>query len=453
MKNAEPERTSSHPSLVIATFLLVCFAGFTAQAQNPPGHNIKRDLEMLEFIRKTISETYYDKNYRGIDLDAIFKSYAEKLKKSQSDQESLTLIAAAVIELDDSHTIFLPPSFDQRVDYGWVMKMVGDSCVVTLVKPQSDAEKQGLKAGDVVLSIDGMQTSRSSLWKLEYFFRYLNPQKVRQLIVQTAEGKPRLVTITARVEKYRPMTPDEASRYYIQVRQRNLEMIWKVSDEIALWKIPSIEHYEDKDIDQILGVIKGYKKLILDLRGNPGGRADIASSILGCLFSQEMKAYDYKDQKKVRPVRVKPHKKGAFNGELVVLVDSRSGSGAEVIARLIQLEKRGKVIGDRTAGRVMLADTFTHKYYLSPLPNSIGSHIYYGVQVSVADLLMPDGKSLERSGVLPDELLLPKQEDFANKRDPVLARAAIIFGANLDPEKAGALLESKQSIPGNQPKQ
>src|SRR5215475_12117006 len=118
MKNAEPIRTSSHPSLVIAIFLLFWGAGFTSQAQNPPGQNVKRDLEALEFIRKTISEKYYDKNYRGIDLDAKFKSYAEKLKKSRSDQESLALMAAAVMEFDDSHTIFLPPSFDQRFDYG-----------------------------------------------------------------------------------------------------------------------------------------------------------------------------------------------------------------------------------------------------------------------------------------------------------------------------------------------
>jgi carboxyl-terminal processing protease len=193
--------------------------------------------------------------------------------------------------------------------------------------------------------------------------------------------------------------------------------------------------------------------LILDLRGNPGGSAELTSSILGCLFSQELKEYDRKDRSKVKPVLAKPHKKGAFNGTLVVLVDSNSGSGAEIIARLIQLEKRGKVIGDQTAGGVMLSDTFWNKYTLAAFAGGTNPHFYYGVQVSVADLLMPDGKSLERIGVLPDELLLPKPEDIANKRDPVLARAAVILGANIDPEKAGALLESLLSTPTNQPKQ
>jgi len=442
-----------HAELAIVVFLLSWISVGAAQAQNPPGQNIKRDLEVLDFIRKTISENYYDKNYRGIDLDAQFKTYAEKLKKSRSDQESLTLIAAAVMEFDDSHTNFHPPFLKQRVDYGWIMKMIGDSCVVTKVEPQSDAEKQGLKAGEVVLSIDGVQPSRSNLWKLEYFFRNLNPQNVRHLIVQTPEGKSRLVTIDAHYEKRLQSTPNDALKRHRQARQRNLEMVRKVSDEIVLWKIPSISHYEDEDIDQILEAIKGYKKLILDLRENPGGSAELTSSILGCLFSKEIKAYDYKDRKKVRPVWVKSHKKGAFNGELVALVDSDSGSGAEIIARLVQLEKRGVVIGDRTAGAVMLSNMFRNKYTLARFGGNPDPSFYYGVQVSVADLLMSDGKSLERIGVLPDELLLPKPEDIADKRDPVLARAAAILGADLDPEKAGALMESLLSTQSSQQKQ
>ncbi len=442
-----------YAELVVAILLLSWISTGQAQAQNPPGQNIKRDLEMLDFIRGTVSENYYDKNYRGIDLNTWFRSYAEKLKKSRSDQESLTLIAAAVMEFDDSHTVFDPPYLKQRVDYGWEMKMVGDSCVVVKVEPQSDAEKQGMKAGDVVLSIDGVQPSRGNLWKLEYFFRYLNPQNVRQLIVRDYEGKSRLLAIDARFEKYSHPTPNDALKRHRLARQRNLDMVRKVSDEIVLWKIPRIAHYEAEDIDQILEAIKDYKKLILDLRENPGGSAELTTSILGCFFSRELKAYDRKDRSKVKPIWVKPRKKGAFNGELVALVDGNSGSGAEIIARLIQLEKRGKVIGDRTAGAVMLSSMFKNKYTLASVGGTPDPSFYYGVQVSVADLLMPDGKSLERIGVSPDELLLPKPEDIANKRDPVLARAAAILGANIDPEKAGALMESLLSAQSSQTKQ
>jgi C-terminal processing protease CtpA/Prc len=52
---------------------------------------------------------------------------------------------------------------------------------------------------------------------------------------------------------------------------------------------------------------------------------------------------------------------------------------------------------------------------------------------------MPDGTSLEHTGVAPDELLLPMGEDMAAKRDVVLARAFELVGVEMKPEKAAAL--------------
>lgn len=394
-------------------------------------------MEILDFIDSTIRNYYYDPNYRGIDLDAHFKSFREKLKQSKSDQESMVILAASLLEFNDSHTKFLPPAFEERLDPGWAMMMIGESCVITKVDPQSDAEKQGLKAGDIVLSIDGAQPLRKDLWKIEYLFHYLNPLKVRQLVVQSPGENPRAVTAAVRAEKFRLPTDDDILREYKQARQRNVEMVYRISDDVGLWKIPDFEDYDDKGIDQLLKNIKGYKKLILDLRGNLGGYSSVASAVLSCLFTREVKAVEMKDRKNSKPQMVKPHKKGAFEGELVALVDSKSSSAAEVVARVLQLEKRGKVVGDRTAGKVIGSQFFRSRYTTPTAVVRFSS--WYGVQVSIVDLIMSYGKSLEGVGVQPDELLLPKSEDIVGKRDPVLARAATTLGADLDPAKAWAL--------------
>ena len=105
---------------------------------------------------------------------------------------------------------------------------------------------------------------------------------------------------------------------------------------------------------------------------------------------------------------------------------------ARIFARVMQLEKRGTVIGDRSSGAVMQSKLY-------PFEMGAESIITYAVSITDADLIMTDGKSLEHVGVTPDELLLPTAADLAAKRDPVMARAAALAGIEMTPEKAGTL--------------
>jgi C-terminal processing protease CtpA/Prc len=98
----------------------------------------------------------------------------------------------------------------------------------------------------------------------------------------------------------------------------------------------------------------------------------------------------------------------------------------------MQIEHRGKVIGDHSAGAVMEA---------RELDESLGDDykIYYILSVTSANILMADGKSLENTGVMPDELLIPTAADLAAGRDIVLSHAADLVGLKLDPVAAGKL--------------
>ena len=67
------------------------------------------------------------------------------------------------------------------------------------------------------------------------------------------------------------------------------------------------------------------------------------------------------------------------------------------------------------------------------------SKIYYGLSITAANLIMTDGKSLENTGVTPDDKQLPSATDLADSKDPVLSHALQAAGITMDPTAAGKL--------------
>lgn len=65
--------------------------------------------------------------------------------------------------------------------------------------------------------------------------------------------------------------------------------------------------------------------------------------------------------------------------------------------------------------------------------------IFYGFSITDADPTMRDGKTLEPSGVVPDEIVLPTASDLADGKDPALVRAAELAGLKLEPAQAGKM--------------
>lgn len=91
----------------------------------------------------------------------------------------------------------------------------------------------------------------------------------------------------------------------------------------------------------------------------------------------------------------------------------------------------------------MSAEVYTHGS-VAPFHGSLGE---FGVSVTVTNLVMSDGKSLEHVGVTPDEVVLPTAEDLASGRDSVLARAAEMFGVKLSSKEAAQLFPYEWETP------
>ena len=365
----------------------------------------------------------------------IFEQAGERMKTAPTRDALMMIIAQTVLALDDSHTTFYPPSRAAEIDYGWQVGMVGDNCYVTRIKPKSDAEAKGVKPGDRLISIDGFRPTRKNLWQMYYRYKAVAPTaKVAMTLLSPGEEKPRVVDVQTKISKSSGLLSIQQWYDKVVIRggaldsEKTHESV-SFGNELLIWKMKSFVT-DEINIDKMMAKARNHKSLILDLRGNGGGYVDIEKRLLGYFFDKDVKIGDEKTRKETKARFAKTRGKDLFSGNLIVLVDQESASASEVFAKIIQLEKRGKVIGDKTSGSVM-----TSRFH--PLSTNIGSQLWFGASITMADLIMTDGKSLEKIGVTPDEVMLPTGTDLAGSKDPVLSYAAKLSGVELTPEKAG----------------
>jgi carboxyl-terminal processing protease len=202
---------------------------------------------------------------------------------------------------------------------------------------------------------------------------------------------------------------------------------------VAVLKLRGFSAVDEEVLNQVSKVLRDDKALVIDLRGNPGGKLENLKTLVAMFFNRAVQVGKQVKRGEAEAVTT-DQRDDAFTGKLIVLVDSESASAAEVFARVVQIEQRGTVVGDVTAGSVMVSRAYHHELRIRR-----DSAIQYGASVTDADLVMGDGKSLEHRGVQPDVLLVPAPEDLVDGRDPVLSRAIEMAGGEVTPEEAGRM--------------
>jgi C-terminal processing protease CtpA/Prc len=427
-----PGRRRRHSRFTAFAFVCVASIGLAAQA-GPGLSKNDRDiaLTMLREIEHDLEKNYYDPSFHGIDLKARVRDAEQRLKSTASLNDAVATLADVLTQLDDSHTTFLPPNRRIRVDYGWQMAMVGDVPLVVSVEPGSDAAAKGLAPGDRVLLLNTFEPTRSNLWKLAYFYRFVRPQAQQRVAVLKPNGAALTVDIRSKVQDKPIAELDDLIADVEEVIDRSRDVSAAIGQEILVWRMAVFANADR--VDEMIGKARRYSTLVLDLRGNGGGAATALRALVSrCVDHEVVVANEKRRDKDVKEV-ARPSRNG-FPGRLIVLVDSRSASAAEMFARIVQIEKRGTVVGDRTAGAVMTSRIFSHKV-------GVGAVAFYAASVTVGDVRMSDGASLEKVGVHPDEVLLPSPADLAARRDPVLAAAIAMAGGSMTPEEAGRLFK------------
>jgi len=401
----------------------------------------RRGLQMLEAMREDLRKNYFDSTFRGIDmLGANYTKAEAAVKNATSMPIMLGAIAQYMSDLDDSHTRFLPPSKMALIDYGFSVRLIGDSAYISRVKKDSDADAKGVRRGDRVLAWDVFSISRKNWDTIRYVYYALSPRAGIQLRLRSPDGSERTVIAMSKITP-QEQTLDEGDQTNInRWIQRSDDLPGQALHTYAsiggdtgvfYWKMRSFEYDNDDQIDELMKRAKKHRAMVFDLRGNGGGSVDLLLYLIGKFTDKPLtvgRVNQRRQEGNDTVLVAKPSDRQPYRGRLMILIDSESGSSSEIFARTLQLTGRAIVVGDRSAGAVVAARSFPHAVGAV----SVGARaVHYAAYVSVTDIILPDGKRLEKVGVIPDHIVLPMGADLAARNDPQLAKALELLGVTM----------------------
>jgi len=269
---------------------------------------------------------------------------------------------------------------DGQGNYVGIGVMVGikeDKIVVITPFEGSPAYEAGIRAGDFILKVEGVEYKGSEMDKAVS-------------VIKGEEGKPVTLTISQNgIEK--EVTIVRASITLVNVQS---EM---VAGNIGHVTMLQFTNNTAKQVREAMEELKaqGAEGYILDLRGNPGGYLDEAVDTAS-LFVEKGKTVLY-TLDKAQQKREYLSKGGDFIGApLVVLLDEGSASASEVVAGALKDYKAATIVGQKSFGKGIVQMVF-----------NVGNK--EGVKVTVSSYYSPNGINIHGEGILPDvEVQLPE---------------------------------------------
>ena len=280
---------------------------------------------------------------------------------------------------------------------------IGPDCHLVIVAPieGSPAEKAGLRPGDIVERIDGESVGGLTVDQSVSRVRGPKGTTVTLTIVRDG-GDPFDVTITrAVIVQKEVITRDLAGGSVGYIR------VTGFSDNAANGLVRAVSD----------DVAAGRRKLILDLRGNPGGfvtaARKVASQFIGSgpiYWTEDAQGNQVSTDAEPDGAAIDP------SIDLVVLIDKGSASASEIVAGALQDTKRATLVGETSFGKGTVQQW-------QPLENDSG-----GFRLTIAKWLTPEKRWIHHTGLTPD-VPVTVPADNPEGSDPILDRALELLGA------------------------
>ncbi len=312
-------------------------------------------------------------------------------------------LAGMVASLGDPYSVFLEPQISKEFHQELSGEFFGIGAEVgikndqlTIIAPLEDspAERAGLKSIDKIMAIDGLLTSGMPLDEAVSKIRGPKGTIVKLSISRNGLAKLQEFFITRDkivIKTVRLSFHENNKIAYIKISQFN-------EDTLADF---------NRTVDKVLR--SSAKKIILDLRNNPGGLLDSAVNVASewlpeavivveKFASGEEKIYKSDGGGRLRDLLT------------IVLVNGGSASGSEIVAGAMQDYNQARLLGEKTFGKGSVQD-------LSQF--SDGSSL----KLTIAEWLTPKKRSINKTGIAPDIEIKPTEEDIKADRDAQLDKA------------------------------
>ncbi len=323
-----------------------------------------------------------------------------------SDQERVYgAISGLIGSLNDPYSVFFKPddaklfNADIQGNFGGVGMEVGmKNKILTVIAPlkNTPAYKANIKSGDKILKINDKVTSNMSIEKAIKLIRGDIGTTVILTIFRDGDKKPKEIKIV---------------RATINIPTLDTILRKDGIFEIKLYSFTANSAELFRDALKKFSLAKT-DKLLLDLRGNPGGYLDSAVSISSWFLKKgkTVVTEDYGGNSKAKIYRSQGYNIFSNKLKFVILIDSGSASASEILAGAMQDYKKALLVGDKSYGKGSVQEV------LKVTPNTL-------LKITVARWLTPNGNSISEKGLTPDYKVPFTKKDFENKKDPQLNKA------------------------------
>ena len=340
-----------------------------------------------------------------------WKTLQEKFYESQklNTQKMIEGAISGMVEsLNDPYTIFFNPQETEEFfeeakgtfeGIGIEIDKKADKLLVVSPLAGTPAEKAGLRAGDVILKVDGKDTIDMTL-----------EEAVK--LIRGPKGTE--VTLTISREGWEAPKEFKIIRATIKIPSLKFEL---KEEDIAYLRIYQFFDRTAEDFRKIAIEILGSpaKKIILDLRNNPGGYLEVSQEIAGWFLKRDSVVVieDFGPGKEKKEYKTRGNEK-FLDYPIVVLINEGSASASEILAGALRDNRDILLIGEKSFGKGSIQE-------LAELRG--GS----GLKITIANWLTPKGELIAEKGLTPDIKVEMTEEDYEKNRDPQLDKAIEII--------------------------